>query len=96
MARSSKYYVIRNKRTREWLPYPRTGTSATAVEPTIDRPPRFFNHEKNALRALKWWLTGRVRHTYSDWGDVDEQIYLRPDRIAEDWIVEIAFVAMES
>lgn len=93
------YWIVRNKITKDHLPYPKRGRKAkTHVELCSDRPPRLFNKKSQATQALKWWLDGKFMYKQSHSSFYEpEGSYLDrekvPTRIAEE--MEIVQVKVE-
>lgn len=67
------YYIVRNKITGKWLTEPqnRNKTSATLSD---KKPPRLFRRERDARRALTWWLEGEffMRYRSATWLQPEE------------------------
>ncbi len=88
-----EFYAIQHIPSGDFLPT-HDGTTTrgyTGDEPTSGKyiPPRLFQNEGAAKRALTWWLKGetRVRRVGGGiWDEYDETWHLheRPERKAED------------
>lgn len=72
------YYIIVERRTRWHLPVADSGTPATEVSPTDNKPPRLFltpGYAKAALTAYCKWRLRRVTREYvTDFGTITRKV----------------------
>ncbi len=79
-------YAIMESGTRAFLPGRNWGN--TALEPTLERPPRLFTTRGGALRALRWWRKGRsYRFGRTGQEGMEMGLHPRSERLGRDMLV---------